>query len=131
MQFVLVDNGTNAVLATTTVNLAYPWLAVLPGQLLVADSSGLAIATLQWSAPGHGNDVVGVYVNGTLFAAGGPGAASGLVTTPKSITDGTIFDLWDITTNQKLTSATVGVHSANKSQEFIHANGKLIAVEAL
>jgi hypothetical protein len=132
MQFVLVDNGTNAVLATTTVNLAYPWLAVLPDQLLLTDNTGLAVATLQWGASGHGNDALGVIVgNGTCcFASGGPGAATGLATTGKWVTNGMVFNLWDITTNQKLASAAVAVQAATKGREFIRFNGKLIAVEA-
>ncbi len=131
MQFVLVDGSTSAVLATTVAHLV-PMLAILPDQTLLTDNTGLAVATIQWNAPGHGSDVLGVIVgNGTCcFASGGPGAATGLAATGKWVTNGMVFNLWDITTNQKLASAAVTVQAATKGREFIRFNGKLIAVEA-
>jgi hypothetical protein len=128
MQFVLVDGSTSAVLATTVAHLVR-MLVVLPDQTLLTDNTGLAVATIQWNAPGHGSDVLGVIVgNGTCCFASG--AATGLAATGKWVTNGMVFNLWDITTNQKLASAAVTVQAATKGREFIRFNGKLIAVEA-
>src|SRR6266516_2436558 len=77
-----------------------------PNPIQVCDSSGLGITTLTWSS--SGTITVEVHVgspSGALIASG----VSGKVTTSKSVSDGTIFYLQDVSGKSPLTLATVTV----------------------
>jgi RHS repeat-associated protein len=77
-----------------------------PNPIQVCDGSGLGITTLTWSS--SGTITVEVHVgspSGALIASG----VSGKVTTSKSVSDGTIFYLQDLSGKSPLTLATVTV----------------------
>ena len=79
-----------------------------PNPIHVADGSGTAVATLEWTAPDA--DMVEIRVNspdGPLVAKGGQAET---VVTEQWVTDGTVFFLQDVSEGNPLTSLhTLGV----------------------
>ncbi|HLR05836.1 MAG TPA: hypothetical protein VK117_08485, partial [Pyrinomonadaceae bacterium] len=82
------------------------FITASPNPIQVCDGSGLGITTLSWSSSGTINVEVRVgSPSGVLLASG----ASGKATTSKSVSDGTIFYLQDLSGKSPLTLATVTV----------------------
>lgn len=83
-----------------------PTITASPNPIIVADGSGLGVATLTYSAPGHSG--VSIYVGSTLLCTGG---TTGSCITGKWVTNGMVFTMKDSSTGTTLGSVTVTVQS--------------------
>jgi len=82
-------------------------ISASPNPIKVSQGTTVGATDIKWTASGIGKDVIGVYVNGTLFNQGGPGATSGGAETGDWVTNGMVFVLKDETNGQTLATVTV------------------------
>lgn len=106
MVFTMYDASTNAQLATLTATVTTDpiTLTIIPNPIIVTDGTGNGTATLSYSAPTHPG--VKIYIGSSLLCTGPP---SGSCSAGKYVSNGSVFTMYDSSTNAQLATATAQV----------------------